>query len=420
MNVKIIKNAVRCTLCGDVIIMSKTSMRLLVVTLVIILMLSMIMPAVTNATEMSYGDGWVYDEAQVVSDETRSYIKNLNENVFADYVNKPQLAFIILNDLPYNIDDYKLDMFNEYGVGTKEENHGMLFVFAINDREYALEIGDGFAQGSILRNELETDFITEDMKNSLRIGDYDTVVYQIAEHLAGLMADEESGVYTEKEAMCAAQKAEAEANAQTKREQAYQIAKYTAIGTLFLAVIASIAYVVMQLIKFHQKERLFNSLVQKYQQQIKLVEDKEDAALRMLREHIIPRNYEYGVNGVSYMEANFVEYLYSLYTIVQENILQEKDSKDRYNLYVKELSRCNTLQKLKQNQIVSCETIINNVDQEEEKKLAILEENKQKVDEYWQANKYRIDNQAIAHQLRIALNFCIKDNQLLSNAELDK
>ena len=57
----------------------------------------------------------------------------------------------------------------------------MLFIFAIEDREYALEIGDGFEKGSIIRKDLETDFITEDMKNSLRNEDYDTVVHQVAE-----------------------------------------------------------------------------------------------------------------------------------------------------------------------------------------------------------------------------------------------
>ena len=101
-----------------------------------------------------------------------------------------QLAFIVLKKLPYNIDDYKLDMFNEYGVGTKEENHGMLFVFAISDREYALEIGDGFEKGSTLRKDLETDFITEDMKNSLRSENYDAVVLQVTQYLEKLMLDE--------------------------------------------------------------------------------------------------------------------------------------------------------------------------------------------------------------------------------------
>ena len=128
--------------------------RALSIILAVLLLLSILMPVVANANENDgYGNEWVYDEAQVISDETEDYIKNLNENVFAGYANKPQLAIMGINNLPYNMTQYKLDTFNDYGVGTANENCGMLFIFAINDREYGLEIGDGFEKGSLLRAE---------------------------------------------------------------------------------------------------------------------------------------------------------------------------------------------------------------------------------------------------------------------------
>lgn len=150
--------------------------------------------------EDAYGSEWLYDEPQVISDETENYLTNLNENVFANYANKPQLAIVVVNNLPYDIDRYKRDLFNLNGIGTEAENCGMLFIFAVNDRKYGLEIGDGFEKGSLLREDLETDFITEDMKNALRAGDYDTVVLQVVQYLESLMADEENGVYAQKEA----------------------------------------------------------------------------------------------------------------------------------------------------------------------------------------------------------------------------
>ena len=38
------------------------------------------------------GNEWVYDESNVISKDTEDYIKNLNENIFSVYKNKPQLA----------------------------------------------------------------------------------------------------------------------------------------------------------------------------------------------------------------------------------------------------------------------------------------------------------------------------------------
>ena len=90
------------------------------------------------------GNEWVFDEPRVISEETENYIKNLNENVFPTYKNKPQLGILFVNQLPSGctIDEYKLEQFNLYGVGTAEENCGMLFVFSLTDRAYGFEIGD--------------------------------------------------------------------------------------------------------------------------------------------------------------------------------------------------------------------------------------------------------------------------------------
>lgn len=97
------------------------------------------------------GNEWVYDESNVISKDTEDYVKNLNENIYSVYKNKPQLAIIVIDHLPSetDIDSYKLDMFNKYGVGTADENCGMLFVLAIKDRKYGFEIGDGFERGSM-------------------------------------------------------------------------------------------------------------------------------------------------------------------------------------------------------------------------------------------------------------------------------
>lgn len=168
--------------------------------LVFVLFISMFIGIPASAAENVFGNAWVYDEAQVISSETEEYIQDLNENVFAAYRDKPQVAFVVVNTWPYDVDQYKLDLFNELGVGTIDENCGMLFLLAVDAREYAFEIGDGFKEGSLLRKDLEADFISEDMKDAAREGDYDRFVLLVAQYLDRLMADAENGVYEQKEA----------------------------------------------------------------------------------------------------------------------------------------------------------------------------------------------------------------------------
>ena len=174
------------------------------------IILAIMLIATISIPVFATGNEWVMDESQVLSKETEDYIKTLNENTFTSYKNKPQLAIVVVDEVPveYTIDQYKNLLFNKYRVGTKEENCGLLFILAIKSREYALEIGDGYKKGTILRQTLSTDFVTSEIKESLRAEDYDKAVMQITKHLEGIMADEEAGVYATKEAEKIKQKEE--------------------------------------------------------------------------------------------------------------------------------------------------------------------------------------------------------------------
>ena len=110
---------------------------------------------------------WVVDEPNVLSQETVDYINNLNENIFPNYKNKPQLAIVVLAGLPdgYSINEHKTELFNQYGIGTSAENCGLLFELAIADRKYGIEIGDGYNNYPLLKNDLQNDFITSDVNH---------------------------------------------------------------------------------------------------------------------------------------------------------------------------------------------------------------------------------------------------------------
>lgn len=140
---------------------------------------------------------WVVDEPNVLSQDTVDYISNLDENIFPTYQNKPQLAVVIVDSLPSgeSADEYATELFNQYGVGTEEENCGLLFLLSVSDRKYALEVGNGYQDGSGVKNALQQDPVTDDIKTLLQNEDYDGATMAVVEELEDIMANEENGLY---------------------------------------------------------------------------------------------------------------------------------------------------------------------------------------------------------------------------------
>lgn len=388
------------------------------IALIIISILSMLLSISVVAVEGSHGNEWVYDEPQVISDETEAYIKDLNENVFAQYARKPQLAIVIINDLPYSIDRYKRDLFNEYGVGTAEENCGMLFIFAINDRQYALEIGDGFEKGSLLRRDLETDFITEDMKTSLRAGDYDSVTLQIAQHLAAIMADEENGSYAQWEK----EKAETLAEAQKLKEQqaAARKAKMEAIinrvfviGATILISICLVALVAV-LIRNYLSKKKIQALCNGYAKYLHLAGTTEEEFTAYLKEH------HSGIE-TNALEDEFLGLLHGYYIRRQKHSLLTLQTglKQHHTLYQDAIEEVNNFEAFKRCQLTSLEMIIHQVDEAEQQKEEMRQQNGEIIEAFLQANRNRIPHEDTYKGIRNKLYKHRYSDRLVDEATLE-
>lgn len=125
---------------------------------------------------------WVYDETGNISEETIDYINELNNGKLKNY----QYAVYLVKTLNgQNIDDYKLQLFNELGIGDKEHNQGILFIIVTEDRKYGLEIGDGFT--GTLRDRLSTNFIDNNILNDMRNSDWDSAVYKVSEKINNII-----------------------------------------------------------------------------------------------------------------------------------------------------------------------------------------------------------------------------------------
>lgn len=384
------------------------------IALTIILILPLLLSFPVVADDGAYGNDWVYDEPQVISAETEEYIKNLNENIFANYSRKPQLAIVVINDLPYSIDKYKLDTFNELGVGTAEENCGMLFIFAINDREYALEIGDGFEKGSLLRQDLETDFITEDMKNSLRSGDYDTVVLQVAQYLEGIMANEENGTYAQWEAeKLAAQKLREEQAAARAAARTAKLKQFGIILGISLLTIAIIALIVI-LVKKYLRSKKIKTLCSGYSKYLRASGITEDEFTGYLKER-------YSATSNAVLEEKFLDILHQYYLTRQIAILNTSANHiDRLPLYKEALRKTNNLQAFKQFRLTPLDRIIYQVDETEREKEEMQRKNAEIIEQFLQANKHRIMHESTFKVIRATLYKHQYSDKLVSQDVLEK
>lgn len=111
---------------------------------------------------------WLRDESGELTEETVERITQINEVDFLAYETKPQVAVDILNKIPEEysgIDDYRGKRFEELGVGDPEHDSGILYVLAIEDREFAIETGYGVEH---IITDLEASYILNNTKSEMQ------------------------------------------------------------------------------------------------------------------------------------------------------------------------------------------------------------------------------------------------------------
>ena len=121
----------------------------------------------TSITVNAQETPWVYDETNQITQEYLDAITYLNEDVFPEYDIQPQIGVEILHTLPEGysgIEEYRVQRFNELGIGNEEHDSGVLFVIAIEDREFAIETGYGVEP--IIRD-IEANAILDNMKEDM-------------------------------------------------------------------------------------------------------------------------------------------------------------------------------------------------------------------------------------------------------------
>lgn len=86
--------------------------------------------------------GWVSDFAGVINQQYKTAINALVSEL--ESKTSSEIAVVTVSDLGGNsIEDYSVELFEEWGIGKKGKNNGVLFVAAIKDRRVRIEVGYG-------------------------------------------------------------------------------------------------------------------------------------------------------------------------------------------------------------------------------------------------------------------------------------
>lgn len=94
--------------------------------------------AVVSPNETFY----VYDGAQVLSEETEQYILNTNREL--ESKTGAQIVVVTIPSLEgQSLEEYATDLFRQWGIGDKEKDNGLLLLCAVEDRQFRVEVGYG-------------------------------------------------------------------------------------------------------------------------------------------------------------------------------------------------------------------------------------------------------------------------------------
>jgi uncharacterized protein len=128
--------------------------------------------------------GYVNDFAGVLDQSTVTQIENLCTQV--DQKAHAQIALVTVNTLDGNdIESYAVDLFHQWGVGSKSSNRGVLILYAIRDHRARIEVGYGLEP--ILPDGKTGGFQREAIP-LMRSGDYSQALLLVTSRVADVIA----------------------------------------------------------------------------------------------------------------------------------------------------------------------------------------------------------------------------------------
>ena len=132
--------------------------------------------------------GWVSDFAGILSEDTKAQISGLIDEVKRS--TGAEIAVVTVSSLEgMTVEEYAVRLFEKWGIGTKEEDNGVLFLIAPNERKTRIEVGYGLEP--VITDGRAGEIIRETILPFFRAGDYDQGILQGTRQIAALITGED-------------------------------------------------------------------------------------------------------------------------------------------------------------------------------------------------------------------------------------
>ena len=182
--------------------MKHFAQRLSALALVVMVGLTALVPAVFAASASLPDlpkDQCVVDDANVLSSDTVEEIETINAQLSASCQGAQIGVLTVDYTGSVSTEDYALQAFNAWGIGSSANNNGVLILLVMETPEYAdgdyyLTYGDGFrnttlaSQASAIAQTMEDDFVMQDYDNAVK-----TCAQNVADTIAGIYGVSLSG-----------------------------------------------------------------------------------------------------------------------------------------------------------------------------------------------------------------------------------
>nr|WP_296154535.1 TPM domain-containing protein [uncultured Peptoniphilus sp.] len=116
--------------------------------IIFLLVLLCATPVFADALPEATRDFYVYDEANILSEEAKSKIVATNESLYEQ--TGAQVVIAVLERLPEgeDINTAATELFEKWKIGDKEKDNGVLLLISMADRKFRIEVGYGL-EGAI-------------------------------------------------------------------------------------------------------------------------------------------------------------------------------------------------------------------------------------------------------------------------------
>lgn len=139
-------------------------------------------------------DIYVVDNANMLSADTKDKLLSASNDLYDS--TGAQFDIVTVNSLDgVSIEEFSNDLFNEWGIGNKDTNNGVLILVSKEDRKFRIEVGSGL-EGTLTdaycHNELNV------LKDSFVKGNYDDGVLTVSNDICYSIANGDADTETHK------------------------------------------------------------------------------------------------------------------------------------------------------------------------------------------------------------------------------